>query len=247
MVHGALDAVNMITTGEEAHNVTSGDVLDVRGWIWPPRAAANIVVGRRRRYPLTVGDPRPDVVSVLGDPEAQLCGYRAVIPTSDLESGRHDVALVAWDERGTETVLAKRTIDVRIHRPAGFGNPIAAAVDYYIDEDGMARTVGGPEITVRREEVVTIRGWAADDQARVAARGAVAIVGEHAVPAVYGFDRPDVAAILRSEALRYCGFSASFPGSYVEPAGTSFTLSLLAGDGRGFVPANLALTLKTSE
>ncbi|MBV8371296.1 MAG: hypothetical protein JO036_20460 [Candidatus Eremiobacteraeota bacterium] len=244
MVHGALDAISVTTTAEATRNVTSGDALDVRGWILPPRAAANIVVGGRRRYPLTVGDPRPDVVAVLGDPEAQLCGYRAVIPTSDLESGRHDVALVAWDERGAEEVIAKRTIDVRVHRPTGFGNAVAAAVDYYIDEDGMSRTVGGPEITVRRGEVVTIRGWAADDQARVAARGVVAIVGEHAVPAVYGFDRPDVAATLRCEALRYCGFSASFPGSYVESAGTAFTISLLAGDGRGFVPTNLCLTLK---
>jgi len=246
MVHGALDAINLITTGEETRNVTSGDVLDVRGWILPPRAAANIVVGRRRRYPLTVGDPRPDVASALRDPEAQLCGYRAVIPTSDLESGRHDVALVAWDERGAESVIAKRTIDVRIHRPTGFGNPVAAAVDYYVTEDGTAQTVHGPQLTVRRDEVVTIRGWAADDQARVAARGAVAVVGEHAVPAVYGFDRPDVAASLRCDASRYCGFSVSFPGSYVEKNGTTFTISLLAGDGRGFVPTNLALTLKTS-
>jgi hypothetical protein len=245
MVHGALDAINLITTGDETRNVTPGDVLDVRGWILPPRAAANIVVGGRRRYALTVGDPRPDVVSILGDPEAQLCGYRAVIPTSDLESGRHDVALVAWDERGAESVLAKRTIDVRVHRPTGYGNPIAAAADYYVEEDGTARTIGGPEITVRRGEIVTIRGWAADDNARVAARGAVAIVGEHAVPAIYGFERSDVAALLHSQALRYCGFSVSFPSSYVEPAGTRFTISLLTGDGRGFVPANLVLALKT--
>lgn len=246
MVHGALDAINLITTGEETRNVTAGDVLDVRGWIVPPRAAANIVVGQRHRYPLTVGDPRPDVVSVLGDPEAQLCGYRAVIPTSDLESGRHEVALVASDERGTESVIAKRTIDVRVHRPTGFGTPVAAAVDYYVDEEGTARTVAGPELTVRGGEVVTVRGWVADDQARAAARGAVAVVGQHAVPAVYGFDRPDVAATLGCEALRYCGFTVSFPSSYVENGGTPFTVSLLTGDGRGFVPANLALTLKTS-
>jgi hypothetical protein len=243
MLHGALDAINLITTSEETSSADAGDVLDVRGWIVPPHAPANIVIGGRRRYAMTVGDPRPDVVSVLGDPGAQLSGFRAVVPTSDLESGRHEIALVAWDERGSERVLASRTIDVRVHHPVGEGKPVAAAVDYYVDEAGASHLIEGDRLAVPRTELVTIRGWAADDNTRTGARGAVAFIGDHALPVVYGFERLDVAAALGSEALRYSGFSANFPGSYVGPGETRFTISLLTGDGRGFVPTRLSLLL----
>lgn len=243
MLKGAIDGITLITTNEETRSAVLGDVLDVRGWIVPPHVPANIVVGGRRRYAMTVADPRLDVATALGTAIGQLSGFRAVVPTSDLESGRHEVALVAWDEDGTETVLGKRTIEVNVHHPTGEGKPVAAWIEFYIDEAGTAHPIEGDLLVVPRGEVVTIRGWAADDDARVAARGAVALIGNHAAPVVYGFDRPDVAAAHGSDALRNSGFAASFPGTYLEGPETKFTISLLTGDGRGFVPTRVSLRL----
>jgi hypothetical protein len=242
MARGTIDEISLASSGEEISSVAAGEVLDVRGWVIPPQAAAVVAVDGSARYPLTIGDPRPDVFVALGDPAAQFAGYRAVVPTSDLQNGRHEIALIVRDQ-GAESVIASRTIDIRVHRPRGEGVPVGGHVDRYVDEEGIEHEVGGSTLAVPTGEVVTIRGWAADDVSRTPARGAIALVGTHVVPAVYGFERLDVGAAL-GDVVRFCGFSVSFPGSYVEAGGTPFKISLFAGDGRGFVPTRIVLTLQ---
>jgi hypothetical protein len=244
MVQGRIDAITVLESGHESGSVAPGEVLDVRGWIVPPQARAELVVDGRARYPLTVGDPRPDVIAALRDPDAQFSGYRGVVPTTDLESGRHEIALVVRDDDGAESHIAVRVFDVRIAALVADGDPVLGFADRYLDESGAEHDIEGHSVYVATDEVVTIRGWAADEVSRKPAQGAVALVGDHVVPAVYGFERFDVIPTLDDATLRFCGFSASFPGSYVAAEGTPFRVALLSGDERGFVPTRVDLMLR---
>lgn len=244
MAQGRIDALTVLASGRDNDSFAAGEVLDVRGWIVPAQACAEIVVDGRARYPLVVGDPRPDVVAALGDLAAQFAGYRAVVPTSQLESGHHDVSLVVADEAGDRSVIAARAFEVRIEAPVLTGDPVLGFADRYLDEAGAEHEIEGHTMQVASGEIVTIRGWAVDDVSRKPAQGAVALVGEHVVPAVYGFERFDVIPTVGDTALRFCGFSASFPGSYVAEEGTPFTIALLTAGERGFAPTRVDLLLR---
>jgi hypothetical protein len=244
MVQGRIDAITVLASGHESGSIAVGEVLDVRGWIVPPQARAELVVDGRARYPLTVGDPRPDVIAALRDPDAQFSGYRGVVPTSDLETGRHEISLVARDDDGAESALAVRFFEVRVGLSVADGDPVLGFADRYLDEAGAEHEIEGKTVQVAAAEVVTIRGWAVDDVSLKPAHGAVALVGEHVVPAVYGFERFDAIPTIGDVTLRFCGFSASFPGSYVDGEGTPFKVALLTGDERGFVPTRVDLVLR---
>jgi hypothetical protein len=244
MVQGRIDAITVLASGHDIDSIAAGEVVDVRGWLVPPQASAEIEVDGHVRYPLTIGDPRPDVAAALRDPAAQFAGYRALVPTSDLETGRHEIALVARDDDGAESALAVRVFDVRVAVPVTDGDPVPGLADRYLDEAGAEHEIEGQTVQVAAAEVVTIRGWAVDDVSLKPAQGAVALVGEHVVPTVYGFERFDVVPTIGDAALRFCGFSASFPGSYVAKDGTTFKVALLTGGERGFVPTRVDLMLR---
>jgi hypothetical protein len=241
---GAIDAIELLPLSEApaGSDPRVGDVLVVRGWAHQPGAdaafALSIDGGPERSLERSV--PRPDVAAALDDPSAADAGFSVTIPTLQLQDGEHALALVLANGSREEIARAR----FRLTPPVPLANvaPGSGAIDAWTDENGRRTPVAGGSAHVPREQVIRIDGWAADTVSQTPAAAAFALVGEHVVEAAYGFERADVAREV-GEQHAYCGFSVSFPGSYVRADGTPLRIVLLASDGITLRPVEPALTL----
>ena len=90
-------------------------------------------------------------------------------------------------------------------------------------------------IEVKHGDAVYIAGWAVDEQAQREAGGVFVDVDKQLViPALYGLDRPDVAAHFRNERYRSSGFSVFFAASALEKGRHTLSLKVIAADKRGY-------------
>lgn len=220
-----------------------GDVLVVRGWAHVDGGAAKlaVVVDGTAEYAVQTRLPRPDVVDALADPAALDSGFTVSVPTLDLDEGEHVVTLVV-PAAGRHHELARARFHLACTAPSA-GQPRARGwLDSWTDESGNVARIAGGSISVAPDSVVRVDGWAADTVSGDAAVAALVQIGDHVVETAYGFERPDVAAEL-GDTHAYCGFSVSFPTTYVSAAGTPFRVMLLAADGVTLRYADIVLTL----
>ena len=90
-------------------------------------------------------------------------------------------------------------------------------------------------IEAKHGDAVYIAGWAVDEQAQREAGGVFVNVDKQLViPALYGLDRPDVAAHFRNERYRSSGFSVFFAASALEKGRHTLSLKVIAADRRGY-------------
>ena len=240
---GAIDAIELLPLSEApaGSDPRVGDVLVVRGWAHQPGAGTAFAItidgGPERALERSV--PRPDVAAALDDASAADAGFTMTIPTLQMADGEHVLALVVANG-GDEIARAR----FRLTPPVPLANvtPCSGAIDAWTDENGRRTPIAGSSAQVPRERVIRVDGWAADTVSQAPAVAAFALVGEHVVEAAYGFERDDVAGEI-GEQHGYCGFSVSFPGSYVRAEGTPLRIVLLASDGTTLRPVDPALTL----
>jgi hypothetical protein len=82
---------------------------------------------------------------------------------------------------------------------------------------------------------ITITGWAVDTIAGKGAGGVIVVVDDATTfQAAYGIDRPDVAATLKNDAYRQCGFSATVPSVRRSPGGQTISIKMIAADLRSY-------------
>jgi hypothetical protein len=111
-------------------------------------------------------------------------------------------------------------------------------------EDGAAGSAAAP-LRVRRGDRIFVRGWAFDQSAQSLAAGVVFVIDdaiEHV--ALYGLDRPDVAASLKNDGLTRSGFSCEFETDNIVTGMHTATCRVLARDGRGALQTNQTFTFE---
>jgi hypothetical protein len=90
-------------------------------------------------------------------------------------------------------------------------------------------------IETKHGDGVYIAGWAVDESSQREAGGVFAEVDKRLViPALYGLDRPDVAAHFRNERYRSSGFSVFFAAAALEKGRHTLSLNVIAADRRGY-------------
>jgi len=241
----SIDAIDILTleVGDDPANPHVGDVLVVRGWAHQPGASTqfSLLIDGATEHTIETGIARLDVAAALDDPRAGDAGFSVSVPTVDLDDGDHTVAVVVAGATPRHEIARAH---VRLSAAVPLANlPLGrGCIDGWTDENGSFHAIGGTPVPVPRSQVVRIDGWIADTVGESPAIGAFALVGDHVVELAYGFERPDVGREL-GEHHAYCGFSASFPGSYVTPGGTPIRLVLLASDGATLRAAGPAITL----
>jgi hypothetical protein len=240
---GAIDEIELLPLSDPPPGTTAraGDVLVIRGWAHRRGNAATfaLTIDGGAEHVIELSIPRPDVAGALGDPTAVGSGFSASIGTIDLAPGEHALALVVSGE-GDELARARFRLNPSV--PLSEVEPASGCIEGWTDESGRTERIGGETAQVPRDAVVRVDGWAADTVTQTPAVAAFALVGERVVEAAYGFERQDVAKELGEHHL-YCGFSVSFPGTYVERGGTPLRIVILSSDGVTVRPAGPAVTL----
>jgi hypothetical protein len=90
-------------------------------------------------------------------------------------------------------------------------------------------------IEAKHGDGIYIAGWAVDESAEKVAGGVFVELDEQLViPALYGLDRPDVAAHFRNERYKSSGFSVFFAASALEKGRHTLSLKVIAADRRGY-------------
>jgi hypothetical protein len=90
-------------------------------------------------------------------------------------------------------------------------------------------------VEAKHGDAVHIAGWAVDESAQREAGGVFVEVDKQLViPALYGLDRPDVAAHFRNERYRSSGFSVFFAASALKKGRHTLSLKVIAADRRGY-------------
>jgi hypothetical protein len=90
-------------------------------------------------------------------------------------------------------------------------------------------------IEAKHGDAIYIAGWAVDERAQTEAGGVFVEVDKQLViVALYGLDRPDVAAHFRNERYRPSGFSVFFAASALEKGRHTLSLKVIAADRRGY-------------
>ena len=85
------------------------------------------------------------------------------------------------------------------------------------------------------KQTLTIWGWAVDQEAKNTAGGVfISIDGQIDIPAMYGGDRPDIAASLGESRYRSSGFMASFATSVVGEGQHTLSLKIVTADKKGY-------------
>jgi cbb3-type cytochrome oxidase subunit 3 len=86
-----------------------------------------------------------------------------------------------------------------------------------------------------QNETLTISGWAVDQEAKNTAGGVfVSIDGQIDIPAMYGGDRPDIAASLGENRYRFSGFVAFFATSVVGEGQHVLSLKIVTSDKKAY-------------
>jgi len=116
-------------------------------------------------------------------------------------------------------------------------NKSASETFFFIDALNTTSLLTPPPapITVTAGGEITLTGWAVDTTAGKAAGGVIfAVDGTTTFQASYGIDRPDVAAVLKNDAYRRSGFSATFPTSTLTPGRHTITIKIIAADLKSY-------------
>jgi hypothetical protein len=85
----------------------------------------------------------------------------------------------------------------------------------------------------RERGALSVEGWAVDGKARDVGAGVYVDIDSTSYPAMYGFDRIDVANGAKIPAYRYCGFKTTIPIAEIKPGRHTISVRLVSHDGKG--------------
>lgn len=234
--------------------IASGVAVTLRGWAVdaPNGAAAGgvIVSVDATNYRATYGMERQDVATLLGKPAYRLSGFTITFPANMLAPGGHTITIKILTNDQTSYYQPDQKVDIAIGQSATVVQPAASSsipldtltrlsgtTTFSIDSlngTSFAQPPTAP-IPIPRNGSITLRGWAIDAPARMAAGGVIVSVdGAMNFPAVYGAVRQDVADTLGNPAYRQSGFNVTFPASNLSPGGHTITIKILTNDRKAY-------------
>ena len=202
--------------------VSTSDSLLVAGWAVDPSTGTSLksvtvyIDGAAQGTP-TLGIPRPDVVSALGNPAYLNCGYEASYPVAGLGSGAHKVTVVAVDAGGLSTTFGPLAFTVTTTPPASL--PLLGSLEQVLD----ATTAETP---ISQLDSVYIAGWVADPNSGATLNSLSVKVDGVALSNITlttGIARTDVAEIYGNAYLN-SGFTGYFPASSLAAGTHSVTV-----------------------
>jgi len=109
-----------------------------------------------------------------------------------------------------------------------------AAPLFNIDRIGASNRVPSGPVMVERNANLLVSGWAVLPDTRAPGRDVELVVDGDATAAVYGFERPDVAAAFPAGDARLSGFRGRIDGRALEPGQHTLQIRLMAPDGACF-------------
>ena len=217
-----------------------GIPLDVTGWAVDANAgtpAGAVLVAVDGRVDVlaehTVGDYSA-VAEVFNRPSYRTAGFAASVPTSALSEGIHMVTLLFVTHDGVSYSAMPQAITVDI-RPWRDVTRRADATLYAVEGvSGLERPIVDPSrpVVFSGYAFLSLSGWAIDRAAGAPARTVyLSIDDRQMLPAEYGDDRPDVAALLGDAAYRRSAFRATIPINVLPVGSHRLRLGILAADG----------------
>lgn len=100
------------------------------------------------------------------------------------------------------------------------------------------------DIDTQQTEMITISGWAVDQEARAAAHGVfIDIDGQKDIPGIYGTPRYDVSNYFKNKNYAYSGFSASFRTILLAKGKHILSLKIITADGKGYYEPGIKVTI----
>jgi hypothetical protein len=189
--------------GSSHRSAALGETCIVSGWLDEVSdvARVEIVADSGYRQIAVSGFARPEIAGDPPDTAPRDCGFRAFLRADSLGIGDHHLhveCVTASGERfrGDGPPFRLSIRDARAERPRADG---------FIDEVRIGRRQlerNDLPIDAPLGSVVVLSGWIVDEGARAAGACAFMLVDGRPVPTVYGFERPDVAKLHGSAALR---------------------------------------------
>jgi hypothetical protein len=166
-----------------------------------------------------------------------------VLSTYKVQSDENMYGLFPWDShtaREGAEVLEKYRLNV-FSRPSLKPDDlitVAGSTEFGIESiNDLQLSQQNPGIInlSLQKETLTIWGWAVDQEAKNTAGGVfISIDGQIDIPAMYGGDRPDIAASLGEDRYRFSGFRASFATSVVGEGQHVISLKIVTADKKGY-------------
>jgi hypothetical protein len=235
---------NIDPTG--AAKIPKGSGIYMRGWALvpePPRTARTVIgaVGHRLVFETLYGKPRPDIASYYGGSMLASCGFSTVQKLSALGVGSHELLVAALDNDGGYFEVARLPFEVVPSREmiAGKTRSSAGRVHVSIDTVSTLRNPNafdGKTLRATAGDVVYVRGWAIDREARAGLAGVMGIFDDDEfVLGIHGLPRDDAAAAISIPRARRCGFTVRMPTQNMKMGGHSIDVAILAADGLSYV------------
>ncbi len=214
--------------------VVRGDLYVVSGWIYCERPIKSVTIfaGDLPLGAAEFGFPRPDVADALGKPDAKSCGFRALITTADLDLGDHTLSIECSTDDGAWYRGAHDSLTLSVARAPKTGTDFARG---HIDTITIAETVVYPgplPVALVPGDVAIVQGWVLTDTNEAGAAAALLIDGK-IVPALYGFERPDLAELF-GESARHCGFIGKIDVDSAVTANAELMMGVLSAGGTRF-------------
>jgi len=176
--------------------------------------------------------------------------YASYLITYIYQEDENIIKLYPWPEivRARSEILIKYKLNVfhdEMLSAAGL-TPLNKEPLYHIDAlNGQTNAL--PKLLsleTEKGDSLKIRGWAVDqDNSKTAGGVLIAIDGNLEVPALYGLDRPDIAAFHKNSNYRYSGFEASIPASVIGPGRHVIDIMVISADGSSYYLPVQILTL----
>jgi hypothetical protein len=226
--------------------IPKGSNLFMRGWALlpePPRTARTVVgaVGSRFVFETLYGKPRPDIASYYGGSLLASCGFSTVQKLSALGVGSHELLVAAIDNDGGYAEVARLPFEIVPSREliAGKNRLQNGRIHVSIDTVSTLRNPSafdGKTIRATAGDVVYIRGWAIDLEAREGLSGVMGVFDDDEyVLGVHGLPREDAAASLSIPRARRCGFTIRMPTQNVKLGSHAVDVAIVSTDGTSYV------------
>jgi hypothetical protein len=253
---GQLDDWNFVDTlvrnidPDASSNIPKGSSLFLRGWSLlpdPPRLCRTVVgsIGRLV-FETMYGRSRPDIASYYGGPELASCGFSTVQKLAGLAVGSHELTVAAIDFDGGYHDLQRLNFQIVPSRELIKGKTRATDGRVHVSIDEVStvrdpRAFDGKTVRAKIGDVVYIRGWAIDVEAKAGLSGVMGVFDDDEfVLGVHGLPRDDAASALSIPRARRCGFTVRMPTQGMKAGGHAVDVAVVAADGASYVTHRVA-------
>ena len=224
------------------------DTLVLRGWSFDPEAAKPtrsiwLDLGEKR-FLLFSSAPSPNVACGLKNKELTYAGFTADIPLAATPLGDFPLRFAVVSANGnklyemTKNVrLVHAAAGARLERRSSETVPLAAQTPDWRTIVRVAAPNDFP-LTLDQADIkadtLVLRGWCFDPQTAKPARSIWLDLGEKRFLPFSSAPRPDVACVLKNQALAFAGFTADIPLTAVPSGSFPLRFAVVSTDGDKF-------------